>query len=707
MDANSSLRLVTKVSSFILRYYDYIDWLVSRSRVLHMALGRLKIAKDRLLISRTLKQLLWLAVLFLIVFFFLLYGMGLDNNFLFKGMTTYDYESIKSGDIGYFGLKILYLVGVCFFSGFLVMILTNGVRNNIEKYLAGDVRYRFYNHILIFGYNDIAEGILINLLETLSYSGDIVIIVENKVREVREKIDGKFGKKSSIFVLHGNRVSATDLKSFYPERSHEIFIIGENESNSDYKNLDCYNELRNFEEFSKWGAYIYLFLNEQSSIKLVNNHRFDSSLWGDSEKDNHRLKILNTDERWARRILVDAANEWPQFNLNNRNGKRITLDSDYYVHLIIFGMTSTGEVVAATAAKTCHHPNYVTKGIRTKITIIDNDFSNHRGLLNGRYSDFLKMCHYSIERIQDYSCEILYTHSPEKKLDLLDIEWEFIETTMDDILMQEKLVQYAKSTSSLLSVFICGQDEKQNTNIALGLPNIYYDESIPVWLYTHSESSLKHYIRNSHYDNIITWGMPSSDPTEELWEENAAKYLNVLYHYNLIRGKKAVNILSYDAEPLWEEISIEERAAYTTNMAAVPSIVRSLKNWTVESKDITIDNKEMEIFAQLEHCRWAVCSLLDGNRLLEEDEDIEEKIELIVSSNYRDVLYYLRKQYYNENLYNYDEIKDKIFRIYIEKIQFYVSIYQNNEKYISSEELWLQKKNQIHHKEDDDIDYYL
>lgn len=658
MNSDDLIRLTT-ISTSILAFFSRI---IDRIAPLHRLLGKWRIGIDRLFISKTIKQLYWLSVLFVVVFFILLYGFGLDHNFLFKGMTSYDYESFKSDTIASFGLKLLYLVGVCFFSGFLVMILTNGVRNKIEKYIAGDVRYRFYNHVLIFGYNDIAEGVLFNLIDNLKFKGNIVLVAENNVRQIRETIEGKFGKQSNIFILHGNRILVSDLKSFFPERAHEIFIIGENEPNCDFINLDCYKYLSGVDDYyhnSK--AYIYLFLHEQSSLTLINNRRYDNGDLKEIEFNDNKLRLLNTDERWARRILVDAANEWPDMNLNMRKGKRITMDSDYYVHLVIFGMTSTGEAIATTAAKTCHHPNFITKGLRTKITVIDNDFSHNRGVFYGRYFDFMEMCHYSINRIKDNTIEQVFVHRPKEEFDFLDIEWEFIESIPDDVQLQKLLISYAQTDSSLLSVVICGDDEAKNVSIALGLPKIYFDISVPIWVYTRSYSSLKHYLQNTRYDNIISWGMPGNLPTQELWEESAAKYFHLFveqYYGDQSYSRSDIN-------NLWDKTPMDVKATHITQMAAVPSIVGSMKNWNNNTPTIDLDDYELNVFMELEHIRWTVCALLSGIRPLDDNNTTDS----IITDRFTQ-----KKQFINAYITKYSNIPTILHEYDRDVINFYIDI---------------------------------
>ena len=648
--------------------FSFSGWIVDKIIWLHKIVGRFNIWLYRLLSGKTSYQLIVLIITFLVVFFALQIILGLDNNFLFKGMTTYDYDSGRKVTIDPFVLKLIYIVGVSFFSGFLVMVLTNGVRNYIDKYIAGDVRYRFYEHILIFGYNDITDGVIENILRK-GNDINIVVVVENRVREVRETIAGKFGSNRSLFVLHGSRTNKQDLQSLYPNRAFEIFLIGENESNSDFRNLDCFNELRNLDGFSNWGAYIFLYLQEQSSITLINNRRYDNKAFRDISDDNNRLRIYNTDERWARRILVDSDNKWPQMNVNMRNGCRITMDSDMFVHIVIFGMTSTGEVLATMAAKTCHHPNFVTKGIRTRITVIDNDFSKNRGIFHGRYTDFMAMCHYTIKRIKDNKWEEIYKHVPEEDHDFLDIEWEFIESVPDEFLLQEELSKYVESESSLLSVVVCGHDENQNVSIALGLPKVFFDKSIPVWLYTRSETSLRSFFENSRYDNIMPWGMLNIYTTQEFWEEIAAKHLNYFFENTFGEDKETTDEDNYRIENAWEKLPLEMRSATITNATAIPVFVGSMKNWSYVENGFALDDDEIEVFAHLEHIRWSVCALLRGYRPL--DKETEDKY-YSTGGNFRDIAFTLKKQFYNSYICKYENIKDRTMgRIDREIVKYY------------------------------------
>ena len=631
-------------------------------------LGLYKNGFYRIISGNVLAQLMSVGFVFLIVFFIILLIYKTDSDTLFKEMTDYDPKNSNQNH----PLKLFYLLGVVFFSGLLVMVLTNGIRNLIEKIQAGDIRYYFKEHVVIFGYNEIAKGVIKNLCMKPEHP-KIVVVVENNIRSIREEMIGLFGTQSEIYFQHGCRINNSDLETFNLHLAIEIFIIGENESNADIMNLDCYTRISQMNDFQIWPAYLYLYLQEPSSITLVNNRSYKNTIFNVFDL-NHRLRVYNTDERWARRILVDSLNEWPESNLNMRKGRRITMDSEDYVHLVIFGMSNTGEIVAKTAAQTCHHPNFITRGIRTKITVIDGDFNHNRGILHGRYFDYLQMCRYTIRRVVNGKNEVICDYLPPKSMDYLDIEWEFIESAPDETLLQLELAKRCENIDELLTVVVCNSDEKENLNIALGLPKAYYDNSVPVWLYANTDS-LNKYLIQSRYDNIIPWGMQSNRPTQELWEESAAKKLNYFYScfdYVNCRGIGIDDPLSSKIDELWENSSVDVRMNSITAMAGVPSLVGSMKNWSIDTNEVTIDDEELEVFAKLEHIRWSTCMLLNGYRPLTEQQrtayDTSEN-----QHNRRTLRRSLQKNFYHPDLTQYNNLDYSAQQIDRETIKFYIS----------------------------------
>lgn len=605
-------------------------------------------------------QLLFLSVSFLIIFFILQLVFGVNDSLLFHQMTAYEYNEEENP----LSLKIIYLVGVTFFSGFLVMILTNGVRNQLDKITAGDARFSFKNHILFFGYNEEAEEIIRDILKTslrhrkikllgkyfcIPYTSlDIVIVVDQNVVATREIIESSFGKIHGLYVLHGSE-KELDLITYYPEQAKSIYIIAGKSTDTDFRNLELYKKIYQlvnppYNSYCVWNCNVYLFLHEPSSLVFFRNRRFGENITkiDNDFLDYKNLKIINIDEIWAREIFFNTKN-----NITKRQTK-ITADSEECVHFIIFGMSNTGETIALSAAKFCHLPNFISKGVKTKITVIDNDFRQHRGVLHGRYSDLLSRCNYSYKRISNGKFEVLDTHQPPVKDDLTDIEWEFVESIADDSILQDMLAILCMDRKEFVTVFVCGHNEVENINIALGLPKIYFDTNTPIWLYAKKDYSIGEYLSGSRYDNIHTWGRAGGIKLDGSVIEKAA--------ISLVEFETS----SYSAnrDTSWQRISIDLKQDKFDEVTAIPIMIESMRDYSED---------EINIFVQQEHIRWVVSKLIAGYRPTE--RDFEKEIEFEDQSMYRDTL---KKHFFNRFITHYKNLDCEIKSYNRRYIEYYI-----------------------------------
>lgn len=555
------------------------------------------------------------------------------------------------------------------------MILTNGVRNSIDKANSGDARYTFKDHILIYGYNETVSGIITNVLNRFGKKTTIVIVVKENVIGIRESLQGSFGKTNHIYVMHSNMIGERNLMDFYPDRAHEIFIIGDETDNTDYQNLACYQTLANINGFDAWSAYIYLYLWEPTSLTMLRNRHYGnvkSSAY--LPESRSRLKIINTDEVWARRIAVDSANRWPERNINMRRDIRITYDSEYFSHIVIYGLNNVSELLSMTIAKTCHHPNYVTQGIRTKITIIDSHCKERMGTLFGKYYDYMELCHYSIK---EYKCgkeSVISTHIPPKEYDIIDTEWEFVESDYNDIYLHQVIEDFCIKEKSILTLFICDENSKESVKQALNLPKIIFDKYIPVWVYSRYRYNIDDYMKDTRYDNVMTWGMVDEIIVREEWEDYSAKYLNYFYYtydYNIykIYDKIFSEENQDEVKEYWDRLSIDMKQRNIEAMSAVPSIVGSIKSWSHEKSEIYLEPEEIDIFSQVEHIRWCSCMLIGGYRVV--PDDMRSQIE---ADNYQRSKRELIKEFYHPDIKPYSLLSQGAQELNKSVIMFYANI---------------------------------
>ena len=135
--------------------------------------------------------------------------------------------------------------------------------------------------------------------------------------------------------------------------------------------------------------------------------------------------ILMNSLKTERAITTSHAFELP--NPLDRDG--IRAQSDRYVHLIVVGMSRMGVAMGVTAAHIAHYPNFVTQGIRTRITFIDPDAEREMNFLKGRYEPLFRLSHHTLRKFDAAGSETTSVHTPQE--DFLDVEWEFVAGGID------------------------------------------------------------------------------------------------------------------------------------------------------------------------------------------------------------------------------------------------------------------------------------
>jgi hypothetical protein len=110
-------------------------------------------------------------------------------------------------------------------------------------------------------------------------------------------------------------------------------------------------------------------------------------------------------------VLVDSDGEKYPF----LDREPITADSDKHVHFVIVGMSQMGVAMGIQAAHICHFPNFVTKGIKTKITFIDENAEREMNFLQGRYLHLFEETDYSFWDINTNEQKNKKTISTRKK----------------------------------------------------------------------------------------------------------------------------------------------------------------------------------------------------------------------------------------------------------------------------------------------------
>ncbi len=328
----------------------------------------------------------------------------------------------------------------------------------------------------------------------------------------------------------------------------------------------------------------------------------------------------------------------------------VTLQSEKRVHLVVFGMSEIGEMVAINAAHRAHYPNYVLNHrLRTRITVVDEDAARGQERWTSRYQHLLdNSYHRTVVPAAPQPVKAFHKPMYEGQRDeFVDVEWEFVEAKSHETGLREKLQLWAADTRQLLTVVLAHDDEKQNVSEAMLLPDVLFQNEIPVYVYTRDG------LASGLGTNLRPFGMMSCGYDVTLPLVRMAKNINYIYDRcyadNVERwdGRLhySVEIDAGERERSWAKLKNVKRMSNIFNAMSIPSKMRSIGleagDW---DKFYDISQQDLELLAQVEHNRWCVEELIMGWRPCtpEEQRAIESDISLKEAFKKRKIHYDLR-----------------------------------------------------------------
>ena len=566
-------------------------------------------------------QILWLAaivaVLLVIVFACnYLFHIGLDTLDVFAlvfspGEFRSDGHSAFQVIVNFFGIVLV--------STMFISLLSNAIENRAEAFERGLVRYKFSNHLLFLG----ADEMLADTIEGQFRAGEelpnaIVILTNQPAVEVRERLmtalqDKQIRKR--LVVLFGDRTKREQLLSVYAQNAQRVFILGEpNESDHDTKNTLCLNELRLMAESQTQTVFdCYMVCDSLSTLRIM-------QLQTEPLPKNLYLTVTNALESWAQRILVNQ-DGYPKLYRK----ESISADDKEYVHLVLVGATQMAYTMGITAAHIAHYPNYISQHKRTRITLIDKNVEQHRDFLLSHFESLFRL-----SRHDDYV--------PEKDFDFMDLEWQFIAEDIDSIKVRKLLKEWSHDKEQMLTIAYCFDDIKANLNAALYAPDEVMTAQIPLLVYQPTHDALAAWTQKfTRYKNIYPFGMRQDcyDKTSrqriqwamaanEAYEDNAAKL-------NPNRVRKG-----------WHDLKL---AIQFSNMYSANYSYAVLRH---------VDKK---YHAELEHQRWLTERLLLGYKAM--DKTARTRIEHLPESEKWKEMERLDPYFLHPNIQPFSELTEE------------------------------------------------
>lgn len=548
---------------------------------------------------------------------------------------------LQEGDpLGYERLPLLALafIGAIFFTGGLISVVSNILTGRIARFRQGEIRYRFDGHIVLLGANDTAAGLIRELhAEPEHRSRDIVLLTQADTECLRRKLHTELtaAEERRLIILHGQRDSREELEKIHIHRADRVFLLSDDgEVEHDSVSINALIQISAIlDAHDSRSLPCHLSFEYQSSFQVF--QLIDSEQAAQMKSRIH-FSATNFHENWAQRVLVSGG--------CNCNGQRISYpsldregipaDSDRYVHLIVAGMTRMGVAMGVTAAHIAHYPNFVAKGIRTRITFIDPDAEREMNFLKGRYESLFRLSHHTLRTFDAAGVETLRVHTPQE--DFLDVEWEFVAGGIESPAVRNLLNEWTADEKAVPALAICGNSAPENVAAALYLPQPVYERQIPIYVYQRETATILDIARRSfRYRNLYPFGMMSESYDATLKQRiRKAKRINYIYdrffaaqqqaQKEVQAGGAAFDFDAFAAKfalPEWSDDAIDRcwndltLALQWSNIYAANAIPTKLRSLGVDpGRPRLLNAQEEEMTARVEHNRWNVERLLMGYR---------------------------------------------------------------------------------------------
>jgi hypothetical protein len=513
-------------------------------------------------------------------------------------------------------ILIINLLGMTLLGGLLVSVLTNIMERRVERVNSGQVSYRFYRHIAIIGCNRMLIGLL-NQIDKKHPQNKIVIQTNQDVPDVRQRLFALCDRQlcEKITFVNGSRILNEDLETLHLPDAIEIFILGEtDEINHDSLNIDC---LKKTVSILKQSGANYkkckVLFDNQSTYKIFQQQNIDEI------RTFIDFVPFNFCESWAQKVFVDN-----HYTLHQKNDDvditYLPLDrdplhsaSDRNVHLIILGMSEMGITMGVQAMLICHFPNFVEKGIKTRITFIDTAADLEIQRMQMQYANLFNEIEYvyrDIEIGKQYE-----KHGAKAKF--TDIELQFIKSRIEHPEIRRFLNEECNNVKSLVTIAVCYQQASEVVSVGLSLPDAVYDNDIPVLIKQENSCAMLAMLSQNikdgsyrKYRNVKPFGMLEHCYDLNKADDRIPMMVNYVYDYYYRTKIIPTDFPDDDMLALWRRLSTSLK---WSNRYNADSIGVKQRSFAIQP-DKHITERQLEQMSIVEHNRWVIEKLLMGYR---------------------------------------------------------------------------------------------
>lgn len=608
--------------------------------------------------------------------------------------------------------SVVYLVGIVFFNGMIISIITNAIANRVEKHRKGLLRYLKSGHYIIMGYDEMVPSIIAEVLSKDSHA-DVLMLTSVDADVIRKKLLKSVAKDKMehVFITYGERTVKDCYKDIRLEHAREIYIVGKRDLPAhDAINVECvgnvfaYLKEGKFQHIPKRVICVFEDLDTYAAFKTTEIFKEQIG------KLNIEFIPYNFYSGWAKQVFIKRSYK-EKMNLKDEigypsvYGEGIAPDDKKKVHLVFVGMSNFSVAFAMEAAHLLHFPNFEKdKTSRTRITFIDKNAGEELKLFATRNRHFFEVQPYYYLDMSHPSCDSSQKEMKESEkkyellsgnlneYDFLDVEFEFIQGNVYEHNVQKLIGKWAEDDNQYLSIFLAMSDQRSNFVLGMNMPDEVYDRAIPVFIrqeradefvtnlrkaddkdvnyyFINDNEKVENIARKGRYANIFPFGMNdvAYSGEDEKWLQRA-KLINYLYCNSKNYHFPDMNVLNAMPEKnLWKEVDEKWKglkvAEMWSNLYSAYSILCKMDSLRVmrrlkhsgPSQDLkSLTHEEEELIAAVEHNRWNVEKLLMGYRKARKDEDAYKYSEYtgLFNSNNK------KKLYIHHDIVPFCELKD-------------------------------------------------
>jgi len=496
-------------------------------------------------------------------------------------------------------VSISYFIGLIVFSGVLIATITNMIRTTGERYISGTAHYRFKDHILFLGYDELMIGTLKNVLDEKMI---VVVAVPDNAASIRSAIYQHLTKaeRKQVLVIQSSRTNVEDLKGrVWATKADRIFIIGQpNEPTHDAENLKCLGliaALCSNKNKSDLPTCMY-YLRNQATFYLIHRQKL--------QPEQFQQEIVKVGLIFDKQKVDDFVLHSEPFNFYESMSRHLlfgSLTGKEYIsfgqtinrqpHFVIIGMSAIGTALARTILMSAHFPKQ-----RLRITFIDENAYREMQYFIGRHRTFFDNCHYSFRNPDNET--VSFEH--EAALSFIDVDVEFVQCGM----AHPAIMDYITPSDSVsLNIAICTDDLPKNMATALYLPRIVLESGMPIWVYQNGYNSMVSFLKHRIYKNVRTFSTNDYfvENRKDSKEWRLAKAVANGFDRRFSKQKQITE---------WHKIQPKNR--WSSLYGALSKIISMQAIGKSIDHPVQLTDEEKRLLAVTEHNRWNVEKLLNG-----------------------------------------------------------------------------------------------